>query len=138
MLQKKLQLRNWSVTVTINVGGDVNSQFEPHCLGKDQSGIELRKSMWRKALRTSNAENIVTERVALGEDTAIGMLLGQKGEPHYAEWELKVFLRRGLRSGKCVACRLKIAKVTPNPTFCVPWGNGKTVRTYVCSAISFR
>jgi hypothetical protein len=38
----------------------------------DQTGLELRKSMWRLALRISSAESIVTKRVALGEGGRVG------------------------------------------------------------------
>lgn len=45
----------------------VNSLFEPLREETDQAGLELRKSLHRKALRISSAESIVTKRVALGE-----------------------------------------------------------------------
>ena len=45
----------------------VNSLFEPLREETDQTGLELRKSLHRKALRISSAESIVTKRVALAE-----------------------------------------------------------------------
>ena len=47
--------------------GGVNSLFEPLREETDQTGLELRKSLHRKALRISSAESIVTKRVALAE-----------------------------------------------------------------------
>ena len=52
--------------------GGVNSLFEPLRVETDQTGLELRKSLHCKALRTSSAESIVTKRVALGEEASGG------------------------------------------------------------------
>ena len=47
--------------------GGVNSLFEPLREETDQTGLELRKSLHRKALRIASAESIVTKRVALAD-----------------------------------------------------------------------
>jgi hypothetical protein len=87
------------------IRGCVNLMFVPLCSETDQTGLEIRKSLQRKALRIPSAESIVTKRVTLAEGwKLIGFFCQQAGYDR-SRCDRGEKLATGCKlSGHCCSC----------------------------------